>query len=73
MFTRKFWRETAERAGKSAAQAAILALGSAASVDALAADWRYVGSMALGGAALSALTSLASARVGSDDSPSLVS
>jgi hypothetical protein len=77
MWTTTFWRQTAERAAKTTAQAAILAFGltdpGAVGFDALAADWAAVGSFAAGGAVLSVLTSIASARVSGDpDSPSLV-
>ena len=70
MFTKKFWKLAAERAAKSAGQSAILCLG-ADQVNALAADWVTVGGFALGGAALSLLTSLASLRSGPADDPSL--
>lgn len=71
MFTKKFWTKAAERAAKSAGQSALLCLG-ADQINALAADWQLVGGFALGGAVLSVLTSLASLRVGEEDSPSAV-
>lgn len=52
-----------DRATKTAAQSALLVLG-ADQVNALAADWQLVGGFALGGAALSVLTSLASGGIG---------
>ncbi|AMS02253.1 holin [Mycobacterium phage Phrann] len=59
MWTLKFWKDAAERAVKSSAQAAILALGGEA-FNAWTVDWQTVGGIALGGAALSLLTSLGS-------------
>lgn len=70
MFTRTFWRKTAERAAKSAGQSALLAVG-ADKVNALDADWATIAGFALGGAVLSILTSLASLRVGPADDPSV--
>lgn len=52
-----------DRAVKTAAQSAILVLG-ADQVNALSSDWQLVGGFALGGAALSVLTSLASGGIG---------
>lgn len=71
MWTRAFWRATAERAIKSAAQAGILALGGD-----LIAVWDLpllgIGGVMASGAVLSVLTSLASdAATGSG--PSLTS
>lgn len=68
----RFWRESFERAVKTAAQSAILVIG-ADQLDTLSADWANVASFALGGFVLSLLTSIASKRLGADDgSPSLV-
>lgn len=66
----RFWVETAERAVKSAAQGAILAVG-ADQLDVLALDWRVFAGSAAGGALLSVLTSLVSGTTGGD-TPSLV-
>lgn len=66
----RFWVETAERAVKSAAQGAILAVG-ADQLDVLALDWRVFLGFAGGAALLSALTSIASGPAGGD-TPSLV-
>lgn len=63
LFTQAFWADAAERAIKTAAQVAILAIGQGVTVDLFAADWRNVAGLALGGAALSLLSSIASARV----------
>lgn len=72
MFTVTFWKQTAERAIKSAAQALLgLWVGDQA-FNAWNADWKKAAGVALGGAILSVLTSLASASVGHSDSPSLV-
>ena len=72
MFTRKFWKRATERATKTAAQAVVLGIGTAASFDALHADWEYLGSMALGGAILSYLTSVITSGAGPADDPSAV-
>lgn len=72
MFTRTFWAKATERAAKTAAQAVALAIGSAASFDAVHADWEYLGSMALGGAVLSYLTSIITSGAGPDEDPSAV-
>lgn len=72
MITSRFWRETFERAVKTAAQSAILVLG-VDQLDAFAADWATVAGFGLGGFVLSLLTSIASHRIGPDDgSPSVV-
>lgn len=72
MWTRSFWKKTAERAIKSAAQSAVLVVG-ADQVDAFAIGWEQVGGFALGGAFLSVLTSLISSGLsGPGDDPSLV-
>ncbi len=72
MFTRIFWKKATERAAKTAAQAVALAIGTAAGFDAIHADWEYIGSMALGGAILSYLTSVITSGAGPDDDPSAV-
>ncbi len=62
LFSRTFWLDAIERALKSAAQGAMLAAGQdVISVDLFSADWRNVAGMAAGMAALSILTSVASA------------
>jgi hypothetical protein len=71
MFTKLFWEKAAERAAKTAAQAAILVFG-ADQVNALTADWADIGGFALGGAVLSLLTSIITSGTGPDDDPSAV-
>jgi hypothetical protein len=71
MSDRYFWIDTAERAAKTCAQSALLAIG-ADQLNALAADWQTVASFALGGAVLSVLTSLASLKIGPEDTPRVV-
>jgi hypothetical protein len=63
LFTRTFWLDAGERAIKTAAQSALLALGADKVLDAMAADWANVGAFAAGGAVLSLLTSIASTPV----------
>jgi len=84
MWTRTFWKRTAERAVKTAAEfaGAYLAwLGIAdatnpAALERLIPDWQGVAintlGMALIGAVLAVLVSLASLKIGPADSPSLV-
>lgn len=67
---RLFWVESLERAVKSAAQGALLAVG-ADQFNVLSLDLSVLGGFAGGAALLSVLTSLASGTVGGD-SPSLV-
>lgn len=69
--SRLFWVESLERAVKSAAQGALLAVG-ADQLNVLSLDASVVGGFAGGAALLSLLTSLASGGIGSDDSPSAV-
>jgi len=71
MWTSIFWRQTAERAVKTAAQAgaAFFVVGSTGVAD---VDWATVGGVAGAAAVASVLTSLASAPFGQPDSPSLV-
>lgn len=63
--TRAYVLAAAERATKTAAQAAILVLG-ADQVNALSANWADVAGFAAGGFALSVLTSLATSGFGPD-------
>ena len=70
IYSRAFWRDASERSVKSAAQAAILALGGSA-VNVLTLDWATLAGAAGGGALLSLLTSLASAGITGRDSASL--
>ncbi len=60
MFRRAFWLDAAERAIKTGAQSALLAVGADKVLDVMAADWANVASFAAGGAVLSLLTSVAS-------------
>lgn len=71
MWTTNFWKQTAERAAKSAAQA-LIGLWTLDGVDVLNADWRLAGGIAGGAAVLSVLTSLATAKMGEPDDPSAV-
>jgi hypothetical protein len=68
MRTVAFWREAAERAVKSAAQA-LLGLWPLDQFNILDADPRLAGGIAAGAAVLSVLTSLASTAIGRADSP----
>lgn len=68
-----FWRQAAERAAKTAAQAvaAAWAVGDGL-LDAFALDWSAGLGIALGGAVASLITSVASAPLGPQGTPSLV-
>lgn len=75
MFTKRFWKDASERAVKSVAQAALLAIGvggATVGFDVIATDWVYVGSFALGGGVLSVLTSLISTAVNDSETASAV-
>lgn len=71
MLSKQYWARVFERAIKTAAQSALLAVG-ADQVNALQLDFVTVGGFAAGGFLLSVLTSLASAAVGDSEDPSLV-
>ena len=61
IYTAAFWKAAAERAVKTAAQSAILAVGADSfAANALTFDWVQMGGFALGGLVLSILTSVAS-------------
>jgi hypothetical protein len=71
MWNLSFWKQTAERAVKTAAQAA-LAFFVVGQTDLLSLDWRAVASGVGVAVVASVLTSLMSAPFGPEDSPSLV-
>lgn len=78
MFTWRFWRETLERAVKTAAQVPLTTWGvgeagaSMGLIDSFGLDWIGVASLALGGAIVSVLTSLATLEIGEKQSPSAI-
>jgi hypothetical protein len=71
MWTLVFWKQTVERAVKTAAQAgmAFFVIGTTSAMD---VDWVTVGGISGAAAIASVLTSLASAPFGEPESPSLV-
>ncbi len=71
MFTVAYWKATAERAAKSAAQALLGLWVGDQLFNAWTADYVKAGGVALGAAILSVLTSLVSANFGKSNSPSL--
>lgn len=71
MWSGKYWREAAERAIKTAAQFALVAIGGDF-VNAWELDPKLVAGAAVAGAVTSVLTSLASRPFGPADSPSVV-
>jgi hypothetical protein len=70
MWTRRFWKATAERAVKSAAQGFVLLVGADVVFNALQFDWENALGVVLGAGALSVATSLASSAI-TGDGPSL--
>lgn len=72
MFTAKFWRESAERAIKSAAQALIGLWALDGAFNVLTVDLQLAGGVAAGAAVMSVLTSLVTSGVGEPNSPSAV-
>lgn len=71
MWTPSFWKQTAERAVKSAAQA-LLGMWALDGLNTLDADWTLAFGVATGAVVLSALSSLITAGVGERNSPSAV-
>lgn len=67
-----FWIQTTERAIKTGAQAILLAIGSSELFNLFTLDASTILGYFLGGVALSVLTSIATAGIGSKDSPSAV-
>lgn len=72
MWTKEFWKATAERAIKSAAQGPLVlwAVGDGL-LNALEIDWESAGGVALGMFILSVLSSLASGALNDTPGPSL--
>ena len=71
MFTASFWKQAAERALRTVAQA-LVAVIAATSFDWFSADWRAIAGTALTAGVLSLLTSIASAGIGEKGTPSIV-
>lgn len=73
MWTAKFWKQVAERATKTAAQAVLLFWGGGDVLfNAWDLDWLTTAKIAAGGFVLSVLTSLGSVLRGDPESPSLI-
>jgi len=72
VFTRVFWIQTIERAIKSAAQGALLAIGASEGFNLFESDLSVTLGFALGAAVLSVLTSLVSAPISQKGTPSIV-
>jgi hypothetical protein len=70
MLTTQFWKDAAERAVKTAAQAAIGAIGTTALIQSI--DWSIVGGTVGIATVLSVLSSIGSSAVAEPDSASLV-
>lgn len=72
MWTTSFWKQAAERAAKSAAQA-LIGLWPLDKFDVLDADFRLAAGVAAGAVVLSLLSSVITAGVGQKNDPSAVS
>lgn len=72
MFSKDFWLRAFERAAKTAAQFAIVAIG-ANTMDVISVGWQVIAGAAASGFIVSALTSVASSPFGDVGTPSLVS
>ncbi len=72
MWTIVFWKETADRALKTAAQGVLLGLGLGEGLNAFDVDFRLALGFALGGAFLSLLTSVISAPFGVRGAASII-
>lgn len=73
IWTRGFWTEAFERAVKTAIQVPLSVwAGGDVVMDAFQMDWQYVLGLAFTGFLTSILTSIVSAPVGPEDSPSTV-
>lgn len=74
MFTKSFWMQATERAGKSAGQALLGAvlLSDTGFVNAFDLNYKLALGVALGGALLSYVTSVVSANIGQENDPSVV-
>ena len=70
MFTKKFWRDTTERAISTAGEGMLLVVG-ADGFNVLTADWQNLLGGAAGGALLAVLKALIASRIGSSESASL--
>ncbi len=73
MWTITYWKEMVDRAIKSGAQAVLLGLGLGEGLNAFEMNWMLALGFALGGVALSVLTTLASAGLGQKGSASIYS
>lgn len=71
MFTANFWKQAAERAAKSAAQA-LIGLWPLDHFNVLDADWRLALGVAGGAVVLSGLSSILTAKIGQRNDPSAV-
>jgi hypothetical protein len=69
MFTKKFWKDLAERAISTAAQAAIGAIGAG---ELTHLNWKVVGLTVVGAAVLSVLKGVVASQVGDSSSASLL-
>ena len=72
MWTLMFWKEAAERALKTGAQALVLGLGLGEGLNIFDMDWMLALGFLLGGVLLSILTSVISAPIGKKGSASSI-
>ena len=71
MFTRAFWKQTAERAIKTGAQFCVAGIGGNM-VSAWSLDWKQIAGFGVTGLVLSVFTSLGSEPFGPEANPSVV-
>lgn len=71
MWTKNFWKQSGERAAKSAAQA-LLGMWALDGFNVLHADWPLAGGVAGGAALLSVLSSIVTSGIGQPNDPSAV-
>jgi hypothetical protein len=74
MWTKEFWKQTAERAVKTGAQAFVTLATATQWFDVFHADWNQIAGVSVGAAIVSVATSMGSdvVKVGEPNSPSLV-
>lgn len=74
MWTRLFWKQAAERAIKTALQAALTlwAVGNNSAFNIVSVDWGQTLGVSAGMALVSVFTSILSTQIGDTDTPSLV-
>ena len=73
MFTQTFWRNTLERAAKTACQSFVAAIAASGATGATGVDWAMVGDVTILATILSFVTSVGSLPFGDSTTPNLTS